>query len=83
VKIDHVETVLAGNWMYFRSDTRFLFLEDPVPPESPVLSGELARRVTLPIATGERLHNLEELRDLLAGGPVGYIRPDLGLRGLT
>ncbi|PYM66723.1 MAG: galactokinase, partial [Candidatus Rokuibacteriota bacterium] len=60
---------------------RILFLEDPIPPESPVLSGELARRVAVPIATGERLHNLEEFRDLLTGGPVGYIRPDLGLTG--
>jgi galactonate dehydratase len=62
---------------------RILFLEDPIPPESPVLSGQLAYRVVVPIATGERLHNVEEFRDLVTGGPVAYIRPDLGLTGLT
>lgn len=60
-----------------------LFMEDPIPPESPHSMGRLAQRMPVTIGTGERLHTLEEFRDLLASGFVGYIRPDLCLTGIT
>jgi galactonate dehydratase len=62
---------------------RLLFLEDPIPPESLALMGDLARRLPVAIGTGERLNSLEEFRDLLLAGPVAYVRPDVGLTGLT
>jgi len=62
---------------------RLLFMEDPIPPESPVSMGQLAQRMPVTIATGERLQTLEEFRDLMASGFVGYIRPDLCLAGIT
>lgn len=62
-------------------DLDILFLEDPLPPESPRATGKLAARMHSPVAAGERLHTLEEFDDLLAAGPVAYIRPDLSLVG--
>jgi galactonate dehydratase len=59
------------------------FLEDPIPPESPALMADLARLLPVTVATGERLHTLEEFRDLLAAGFAGFIRPDICLTGIT
>jgi galactonate dehydratase len=62
-------------------ELRVLFLEDPLPPESPRSTGELALRLRSPVAAGERLHTLEEFDDLLTSGPVAFVRPDLSLVG--
>ncbi len=58
-----------------------LFVEDPVQIDSIVSQAEVARRVSTPIANGERLHTIWEFRELLAYGGSQYVRPDMGLAG--
>jgi galactonate dehydratase len=58
-----------------------LFVEDPVQIDSIVSQAEIARRITLPIANGERLHTIWEFRELLVYGGSQYVRPDVGLAG--
>jgi galactonate dehydratase len=58
-----------------------LFVEDPVQIDSIVSQAEIARRVSTPIANGERLHSIWEFRELLAYGGSQYVRPDVGLAG--
>ncbi len=58
-----------------------LFVEDPIQIDSIASQAEIARRVSTPIANGERLHTIWEFRELLAYGGSQYVRPDLGLAG--
>jgi galactonate dehydratase len=58
-----------------------LFVEDPVQIDSIVSQAEIARRVNMPIANGERLHTIWEFRELLVHGGSQYVRPDVGLAG--
>lgn len=58
-----------------------LFVEDPVQIDSIVSQSEIARRVTQPIANGERMHNIWEFREMLVHGGSQYVRPDVGLAG--
>jgi galactonate dehydratase len=58
-----------------------LFIEDPVQIDSIQSQGEIARRITAPLANGERMHNIWEFRELLAGTGPQYVRPDVGLAG--
>ena len=58
-----------------------LFYEDPVQIDSIQSQGEIAKRITIPVANGERMHSIWEFRELLAGGGPQYVRPDLGLAG--
>jgi galactonate dehydratase len=58
-----------------------LFVEDPVQIDSIVSQAEIARRVTQPIANGERMHNIWEFREMLVHGGSQYVRPDVGLAG--
>ncbi len=66
------------------AEFRPLFIEDPIQIDSVMLQGELARRISFPLANGERLGSIWEFRDLLASGSPQYVRPDLGIAmGLT
>jgi galactonate dehydratase len=58
-----------------------LFVEDPVQIDSIVSQADVARRLTTPIANGERLHTIWEFRELLVYGGSQYVRPDVGLAG--
>jgi galactonate dehydratase len=58
-----------------------LFFEDPIQIDSIMSQGELARRITIPVANGERMHSIWEFRELLAHGGPQYVRPDVGLAG--
>ena len=42
---------------------------------------EIARRITVPLAIGERLTTIWEFRELLAAGGPQYVRPDVALAG--
>jgi galactonate dehydratase len=57
------------------------FYEDPVRPDNFDAMAQVAAKVTVPIATGERLHTIEEFAQLLARGAVQYVRPDVCLAG--
>ena len=63
------------------AEFRPLFIEDPIQIDSIMLQGELARRFTFPLANGERINTIWEVRDLLAAGGPQYVRPDLGVAG--
>ena len=60
---------------------RILFYEDPTTPDSNESMAEIARNISIPIATGERMHTIWEFRELLAQRGAQYIRPDVCLAG--
>ena len=62
-------------------DLRLLFYEDPIQIDSIMSQGEIARRISIPVANGERIHSIWEFRELLTHGGPQYVRPDVGLAG--
>ena len=58
-----------------------MFYEDPIQIDSIMSQGEIAKRVSIPVANGERMHSIWEFRELLAHGGTQYVRPDIGLAG--
>ena len=58
-----------------------MFYEDPIQIDSIMSQGEIAKRVSIPVANGERMHSIWEFRELLAHGGPQYVRPDIGLAG--
>jgi len=58
-----------------------LFYEDPILPDSFDAMALVAEHVHIPIATGERLHTIQEFEALLSRGAVQYVRPDVCLAG--
>ena len=63
------------------AEFRPLFYEDPIQIDSIVSQAEVARRISVPVANGERLHSIWEFRELLVCGGPQYVRPDVGLAG--
>ncbi|GAA1902004.1 mandelate racemase/muconate lactonizing enzyme family protein [Streptomyces sodiiphilus] len=57
------------------------WLEEPVPPENLKALAKVAARTTLPIATGERIHDRIEFRELFESQAADIIQPDLGHLG--
>lgn len=60
---------------------RPFFFEDPIQIDSIQSQAEIARRVSVPLAIGERLHTIWEFRELLVSGGCQFVRPDVGLAG--
>lgn len=60
---------------------RPMFYEDPVTPDNLDEMVEVARRVNVPIATGERLHSIWEFQALLQRGAVQFARVDVCMAG--
>lgn len=58
-----------------------LFIEDPIPPDSIQSMAEVASQITIPIATGERLHTLYEFREILSNRAAQDLKLDAGLQG--
>jgi galactonate dehydratase len=58
-----------------------LFYEDPIQIDTITSQSEIAKRLTVPVANGERLHSIWEFRELLEHGGPQYVRPDMGLAG--
>ncbi|MDX1744692.1 MAG: mandelate racemase/muconate lactonizing enzyme family protein [Halobacteriales archaeon] len=58
-----------------------MFYEDPVRPDSFDAMAQVAGKVGIPIATGERIHTVQEFEMLLARDAVQYVRPDIALAG--
>ena len=63
------------------AEFRPLFYEDPIQIDSIMSQAEVARRISMPVANGERLHSIWEFRELLVCGGPQYVRPDVGLAG--
>jgi galactonate dehydratase len=57
------------------------FYEDPILPENFDAMELVAHHLSIPIATGERLHSIHEFDMLLKRGAVQYVRPDVCLAG--
>ncbi len=60
---------------------RPLFIEDPIKQDSAERIATVAESTMIPIATGERLHNIFEFRELLLWKACKLIRPDLCVCG--
>jgi galactonate dehydratase len=58
-----------------------LFYEDPVLPDNFDAMGLVAENIHIPIATGERLHTIQEFEMLLRRNAVQFVRPDVCLCG--
>ena len=57
------------------------FYEDPILPDNFDAMGLVANHISIPIATGERLHTIHEFEMLLKRGAVQYVRPDVCMAG--
>ena len=57
------------------------FLEDPIRPDNFDAMAEVAQKIHIPIATGERIHTIYEFEMLLARNAVQYVRPDVCMAG--
>ncbi len=58
-----------------------MFYEDPISPDSLEAMEQVARKITIPIATGERFFTMQQFATLLERGAVQYIRPDVCMAG--
>jgi galactonate dehydratase len=54
------------------------WLEEPVPPENLKAWEKAAAKVDIPVATGERIHDRIEFRELFESQAADIIQPDLG-----
>ncbi len=57
------------------------FYEDPTLPDNLDAMAEIAHKIHIPIATGERMHTIQEFEMLLSRNAVQYVRPDVCLCG--
>jgi galactonate dehydratase len=57
------------------------WIEEPVPPENLRALAKVARKVNVPVATGERIHNRFEFRELLELQAADVIQPDPSMCG--
>jgi galactonate dehydratase len=53
------------------------WVEEPVPPDNLAALEKAARSIRIPVATGERLHNKFEFRELFARQACDIIQPDI------
>ena len=60
---------------------RPFFFEDPIRPDNFDAMAEVAQKINIPIATGERLHTIYEFQMLLTRNAVQYVRPDVCMCG--
>jgi galactonate dehydratase len=65
---------LAGELAPFKP----AWLEEPVPPENLKALKKVAEKVDMPVATGERIHDRIEFRELFESQAADIIQPDLG-----
>ncbi len=56
---------------------RLLFIEEPLPPESAAEYARLTSRSATPIAAGERLVSLWDVRPYLESGAIGILQCDI------
>jgi galactonate dehydratase len=54
------------------------WLEEPCPPENLKALEKVAAKVDIPVATGERIHDRIEFRELFESQAVDIIQPDVG-----
>lgn len=75
------EAVTFGNEV---AKYRPMVLEDPMTPDNIDTMAQIARKIPVPIATGERFVNLREFEMLMRRGAAQYVRPDVcAVGGIT
>ncbi|HEX3812922.1 MAG TPA: mandelate racemase/muconate lactonizing enzyme family protein [Mycobacteriales bacterium] len=57
------------------------WIEEPVPPENLQALAKVSGQVSLPVATGERIHDRTEFRELFQLQAADVIQPDIGHLG--
>ncbi|MHC4485285.1 MAG: enolase C-terminal domain-like protein [Planctomycetota bacterium] len=57
------------------------FYEDPILPDNLDAMDLIARKIKIPIATGERFFTMQQFETLLRRGAVQYVRPDVCMAG--
>jgi galactonate dehydratase len=57
------------------------FYEDPILPDNLDAMDFIARKINIPIATGERFFTLQQFETLMERGAVQYVRTDICLAG--
>jgi galactonate dehydratase len=77
-RLDPEEAIALGRAI---EEYRPMFLEDPTRPDNFDAMAEIARKVDVPIATGERIHTSHEFEMLLERDAVDYVRPDVCMVG--
>ena len=61
-----------------------LFLEDPIAPDNVEVMADVASKISIPIATGERCNNIQEMELIMTKKAARYVRPDVcALGGIT
>ena len=58
-----------------------MFYEDPTLPDNLDAMAFIASKISVPIATGERIHSIHEFQMLLQRNAVQYVRPDVCMAG--
>ena len=58
-----------------------MFYEDPTLPDNLDAMAYIASKLSVPIATGERIHTIHEFQMLLERRAVQYVRPDVCMAG--
>jgi galactonate dehydratase len=77
-RLDPEEAIALGRAI---EKYRPMFYEDPTRPDNFDAMARIARKVDIPIATGERIHTVQEFEMLLARDAVDYVRPDVCMVG--
>ena len=57
------------------------WVEEPVPPDNIAALAKAAEKINLPVATGERLHNKYEYRELINLQAADILQPDITQTG--
>lgn len=57
------------------------WIEEPVPPDNVTALATVARKVNVPVATGERIHVRHEFREVFESHAADIIQPDLTMMG--
>jgi galactonate dehydratase len=57
------------------------WIEEPVPPENLAALKNVSERVSIPVATGERIHARDEFRELFELQAADVVQPDLTMCG--
>lgn len=58
-----------------------MYIEDPTIPDNFDSMAHITSQINIPLATGERLHTIQEFQMLLKRDAVDYARPSLGICG--
>jgi len=77
-RLDPAEAIVLGRGI---EGFRPFFYEDPIRPDNFDAMAEVAQKINIPIATGERLHTIYEFQMLLTRNAVQYVRPDVCMCG--